>query len=423
MTAAAGYALQLTTARFLGTFLEDPTAVPGAVLHALTIQLDVTDLACVGAYRQSEQRWRHTTEIRARYGYREFVDGGVQFRIGRWLCALCWTGTDRPSALFDHAGGWLIGHKVLLPGVSVLERFVAEVRSRMESRLWHLLGRDITDVQRHRLDDLLTPAEGGRQSRLDRLRKGPVRVSGPALVQALRRIETVRGLGIKLPAAHVPPSRVAALARFANTVKVSAVARLPDERRIATLVAFVHSVEASAQDDALDVLGMLLRELFTNAQQADRKARLRTLKDLDRAASTLADACRLLLDPSLPDGELRERVYAAIGHDELTQALADIGALVRPPDDVFYRELVAKLTVVKRFLPTLLRVIQFDANPAAHSLLQALQWLHERPAHDPAHRHRRQSLAAACGRCGRPGRCAGIRFLRSRQAACGTSAP
>jgi TnpA family transposase len=378
-----GYALQLTTARFLGTFLEDPTAVPVPVLRALAAQINVTDLSCIGAYRQSEQRWRHATEIRARYGYREFVDVGVQFRLGRWLCALCWTGTDRPSVLFDHASGWLIGHKVLLPGVSILERFVAEVRARMESRLWRLLVRDVTDEQRRGLDELLTLAEGSRQSWLDRLRKGPVRVSGPALVQALLRIETVRSLGIKLPAAHVPPSRIAALARFANTVKVSAVARLPEARRIATLVAFVHSLEAGAQDDALDVLDMLLRDLFAKAQQADRKARLRTLKDLDQAASTLAAACRMLLDPSLPDSQLRERVYAAIGQDELAQALVDVSGLVRPPNDVFYRELAGKLPTVKRFLPTLLRVIQFDANPAARPLLQALQWLHDRPDHDP----------------------------------------
>ena len=223
-----GYALQLTTVRFLGTFLEDPAAVPGAVLHTISSQLGITDPACVFAYRESEQRWRHTTEIRARYGYREFADSCAQFRLGRWLCALCWTGTNRPSALFEYANGWLVDHKVLLPGVTVLERFVAEVRSRMESRLWRMLVRGVTETQRQRLNDLLRPAEGGRQSWLDRLRKGPVRVSAPALVLALQRIETVRSLGIKLPVSHVPPSRIAALARFASTVKVSAVSRLPD---------------------------------------------------------------------------------------------------------------------------------------------------------------------------------------------------
>jgi hypothetical protein len=193
----------------------------------------------------------------------------------------------------------------------------------------------------------------------------------------------VRGLGIKLPGTHVPPSRIAALARFAGAVKVSAVARLPDARRIATLVAFVHSLEASAHDDALDVLDLLLRELFNRAQQADRKARLRTLKDLDQAASTLADACRILLDPELPDIELRESIYAAIGHDKLAQALNDVSGLVRPRDDVFYTELAARKSTVMRFLPALLRVIQFNANPTAQPLIQALHWLQWRPDHDP----------------------------------------
>lgn len=61
----------------------------------------------------------------------------------------------------------------------------------------------------------------------------------------------------------------------------------------------------------------------------------------------------------------------------------DVGGLVRPPDDVFYTELVARKNTVTRFLPLLLRVIQFDANPTAQPLIQALQWLQWRPDHDP----------------------------------------
>ncbi len=86
-------------------------------------------------------------------------------------------------------------------------------------------------------------------------------------------------------------------------------ARLPVERRTATLVAFIHSLEASAHDDAFDVLSMLLRDLFARAEQADRMARLRTLKDLDQAALTLAEACRMLpiadTRPSLSEPMLR----------------------------------------------------------------------------------------------------------------------
>jgi hypothetical protein len=46
----------------------------------------------------------------------------------------------------------LLTHKVLLPGVSVLERFIARLRGRMENRLWRSLGRGITAEQRVRLE-------------------------------------------------------------------------------------------------------------------------------------------------------------------------------------------------------------------------------------------------------------------------------
>ena len=80
----------------------------------------------------------------------------------------------------------------------------------------------------------------------------------------------------------------------------------------------------------------------------------------------------MLLDSSPPDGEWRKQVYTAIGHDELAQALVDVSGLVGPPRDVVYRELAGKLATVKRFLPTLLRVIQFDANPAGRPLVQLM---------------------------------------------------
>jgi hypothetical protein len=91
----------------------------------------------------------------------------------------------------------------------------------------------------------------------------------------------------------------------------------------------------------------------------------------------------MLLDPNLTDSEVRSRVYAAVGEDKLAQASIDVSMLVRPSNDVFYGELTAKYATVKRFLPTLLRVIQFDGNAAADSLLEALQWLRERPDHNP----------------------------------------
>jgi hypothetical protein len=57
-------------------------------------------------YPRSRQRWDHTVEIRQQYAYRDFSVEEAQFRLNRWLYALCWTGTDRPGMLFDRATLW-----------------------------------------------------------------------------------------------------------------------------------------------------------------------------------------------------------------------------------------------------------------------------------------------------------------------------
>jgi len=371
-----GFAVQLGTVRFLGTFLDDLLTVPAPVLRTLARQLYIEGVDSLQTYNTGEQRWQHAQEIRVRYGYVEITDPQVGWRLTRWLYALCWTGTDRPSVLFERATTWLLTHKVLLPGCSTLERYIAKLRNRVEERLWHSLGRGISNEQRARLDGLLTVPAGQRNSVLDRLRCGPVTVSSVSLVQALLRLHEVRELGIKLPAAaRIPAIRVAALARFAGAAKASAIVRLPNPRRLATLVAFVHCLEATAQDDALDVLEVVLRDLFGGAIKADKKARLRTLKDLDQAAAILVSACQMLLDAALPDAELRARLFEKIPRNTLTSALNGVNALIRPDNDVYFRELDAKYKTVRRFLPALVEHLSFGANIAGRPVVAAFEWL------------------------------------------------
>ena len=305
-----------------------------------------------------------------------FADSSVGFRLARWLYTLCWTGTDRPGELFNRATTWLLTHKVLLPGVTVLERFIAQLRSRVEERLWLTLSRSVTDEQRQHLQELLVVVEGNRYSRLDQLRFGPVMISGPALIRALRRLDDVRGIGITLPAAaHIPPSRIAALARFANTAKVTAINRLPASRRMATLVAFALCLEATAHDDALEVLESLLRDLFSNAERADKKARLRSLKDLDRSAATLAAACKVVLDSSISDDNVRARLFNELPRITLEKALEEVTALIRPANDVYYLALEERYRSVRRFLPDLLKHIRFGFSPAGKGVAASLDWL------------------------------------------------
>jgi len=371
-----GYAVQLVTVRFLGTFITDLTEIPYVVIERIALQIKIDDPnSCLVIYQDSRQRNRHSIEIRERYGYVDFLEKGSRYRLGRILCALCWTGTDRPGVIFDHAIGWMCTNKILLPGVTTLERFVAEIRSRMESRLWRLLIENLTFSQQENLNALLEVDDDERQSLLDKLRKGPVSVSSTSLVKAFKRVESARGISVKLPLSRIPACRIAQLARFANTAKITAINRLQSDRKMATLVAFSHHFESTAQDDSLDVLSMVLRDLFSRAKQANNKTRLRTIKDLDKAATTLIEACKLLLDTDLANDELRSAIYTTVGQETLISAVENASAIIRPPGNVFYQELEEKEKTVQKFLPALLRVMNFESNQAGKSLIDGITWL------------------------------------------------
>ena len=196
----------------------------------------------------------------------------------------------------------MVERKVLLPGVTVLTRLIARIRDRAATRLWRRLARLPSAEQQGRLEALVVVPEGDRVSPLERLRRAPTRISSPALVGALERLQEIRSLGInQLDMSRLPLGKVHALARYAVSLWAANIARMPAERRIATLLAFAHVFETVAQDDALDLLDQLITQCLARAENAGEKERLRTIRDLDAAAARLSEIGKVVVNWELKD--------------------------------------------------------------------------------------------------------------------------
>ena len=372
-----GFAVQLGTVRFLGTFLSDPTDVPATVTTYVAHQLGLQETTGLTQYDSRDTHWDHATEIQQEYDYRDFHTPRELFPLVRWLYTRAWLSAERPSVLFDLATARLVERKVLLPGVTVLERLVARVRDRAAIRLWHMLARLPNSDQQAKLAALLELPDGANSSPLDRLRRAPTRISGPALVTALQRLEDIRELGVgQLSLSHLPPNRLRALARYGAAARAQAIVQMTSERRMATLLAFAYVFEERAMDDALDLLDVLITDMVREAHKDGEKERLRTLRDLDTAALQLWDALQILLDERVDVAAVRPQTFARIPRERVLDAGAQVETLARPPDDHYYPELVERYRSVRRFLPTLLRTVAFEGTQAGQPMLGALDFLH-----------------------------------------------
>ena len=373
-----GLALQLTSVRFLGTFLAEPTAVPSNVVVYVAAQLGIRDVTCLADYAaRPTTAWEHAAEIRRVYGYRDFNDPGASFRLVRWLYQRAWLTTEQPSVLFDLATAWLVERQVLLPGVTVLERLVTRIRERANARLYRTLAALPSEEQRDRLKQVLVVPAGSRRSPLDQLRRGPTQPNATGLVDALRRLRAARELGVgDFDLSRLPPGRLRLLERSASTARAQAIQRMPAERGMATLVAFACTLPASAQDDVLDVLDRLLTDLLARVDRQEQRRRLRTIGDLDVAALLLRDISLVVLDQARSDHTVRQEILARWPRERIEQAVATVGALARPPENNQAPEaLLSRYSMVRQFLPLLLQTLTPHATQGGRAALAAWEFL------------------------------------------------
>lgn len=133
-----GFALQLCTVRFLGTFLSSPTAVPKGTVWHVAAQLRIRNPKVFKRYTKQQTQWKHARQINSHYGYLDLGDRNEGFRLVRRLYSRAWKSEELPtSVLLDLTLARVIERKVLLPGAITLERLVA--RERTARRLWRRL--------------------------------------------------------------------------------------------------------------------------------------------------------------------------------------------------------------------------------------------------------------------------------------------
>ena len=373
-----GFALMLGGVRFLGAFPGGDGEIPTSVLTNLVDQLDLAADVTLTAYFEGRQRKRHLALIRTRFGFTDFAaNPSARFRLTRWLYALCWSGDDQPGLLIDRATSWLIANKVLLPGVTVLERFVGRIRDRAQSRLWRQLVSGLSDDQRGRIGRLFDDDDPAAFTALDSLRTVPTRRSPTEFLRHLDRIGAIRAFDLRpAPPKGVPATTIERLARVARLGKPSAIAALQEPRRTATVAALFHTLEASAQDDATELAEALLADLVRDAEAADKKTRLRSLRDLDNAAVLLREMGRLVLAvDDLPLDGWREALFQKLPRSDLEAAMAEVDAIAKPTETKPYAELRLRWRRARRLFFNIATRIETGAAPGGASLAEAVGYL------------------------------------------------
>jgi len=368
-----GFALQLTSLRFLGTYPQDLSRIPTVVFVFIADQLDIKlKAAKLKQYSESQGFWTHQRQINQIYGYRLFHALEPSYQFLRWLYTRAWLGSERPSVLFDLSIAWLIDHKILLPGITVLERLIIKVRERTEQRSWRLINAQLTPNQKKRANQLVKKPD----SEFDQLREMPSHISSPQIRYHLDRLEALRSYELHtLDLSKLSRHRLQTLADYALTAPTSRLRRLQTERKTAVIVAGMTTLAVRIQDLVIDMLEQWLQETSLHARNKFEKERLKSLSEFDQAAIQLRDFADYFI--ALPDHQSLTiaQLFQEFRCEQIQSSIATIDKLKRPENSGYRSLMLTRYPSARRFLPSLLRLITFRSVTDNNPVLAALNFL------------------------------------------------
>jgi TnpA family transposase len=191
-----GFAVQLAVLRFPGWSLSDLKMIPDSVLGYIAQQVGVDpDVFSLYAQREPTRR-EHMEEIRQAYGYRNFTLR--EYRSFSQIMLKYALENGNADYLLRTAIEELRKQKIILPGMTTIERVVWETRQRAEEKISKLLISSLTPEQIEKLDRILSPMPESSKTYLAWLREIPGSCSPDTFLKVIEKLEFVLKLQLHL---------------------------------------------------------------------------------------------------------------------------------------------------------------------------------------------------------------------------------
>ena len=370
------FALQLGVLRYPGRVLRQGEVMPLHLLAFIAEQVGVPTDAIGGFARRPQTRYEHLATLRSRFGFCDLTDA-IKGELKQWLAPIALKTTDGHAALVALAEE-MRRRRIIIPGVSVVERLAAEAMHTAEKTAVRLICEQVTNERRTGMDALLTEKTHKQQSELSWLREGVAKISGRGLFEIMDKLDKVREVGVG--SLELPPeitARQQQMVREGLRFTAQAFQQMGASQRTAVLTATLRDIEVSLVDAALSVFEGLIGRAYNRAKRRVED----TLSDqADESKQRLARVADVL-DAILKAHERKESIDAAIAAVTTWDLLSADARLIRRSSRDGKVDVVSELRrehyVFKAIGHRFLTAISFQGRASAVPLLDALAILKE----------------------------------------------
>lgn len=366
-----GVAVLLKSVQYLGYVPDGLSQVPEAVRTFLAHQLQLLWDHTEHYPWHSRTHDRHVALIRHATGFR-FPTGQDKHELETWLRTQGALDAPTEEELCECAYGRLRVLGIELPAEPECHRIVRAALRGFFQDLYERVTAQLSQEVRTALDQLLVVEPSAAQSPFDQLKAEPSAPGVKNLQKEVRKLQTLRALGVPADALAVVPWKVLqTLQRRATNERASEMRAHPTVIRCALMACFIHARTMEVTDDVVRMLLEIIRRMDTQTEKHLQKELLRDIKHVAGKVQLLYRIAEAVVEE--PDGTIRTVLFPQVKEETFRDLAAEAKAS-GPQYRIWYHYVMRQKYIhhYRQMLPWVLEHLTFRSENRFQPVIEAL---------------------------------------------------
>ena len=366
-----GFAVQLCVLRNPGWSLSNIQKIPESVLFYISEQLNINPKEYDLYFQRENTRLIHFKEIRELYGYKIYSENDYKYLI-EYLLPLAME-NDNVVRLVKTAIDELKNRRIILPGITTIERVVNEVITKSNNLVIDILNKSLTTSQKKSLDFIIEQSTETNKTTLAWLKEDPGHSSPNAFLEVIKRLDKIRELNLDLNIEVVHPNRIKQLSRLGSKYEPHSFRRFEPSKRYAMLSLYLFELSQTLVDLAIDIHDKQINLLLSKGRKEQDSIQTQNGKFLNEKIVQFADIGAALIKAKNEGLDPFIAIEKVIPWDKMIKSVEEAKSLARPVSFDYIDLLDKRYSQLRKYTPSLLKHLQFSStNKSLDSLIDAL---------------------------------------------------
>ena len=363
-------AIQICAVRLYGRFLNQIHDLSPHIVNYLGQQLELPPYLNVQLPEREATYLEHRQNVLQYLGFRRFGEVEQQ-QLEIWLGQKTLLGI-LPDALFQQAEGYLLDHRILLPGPSVLERIVIHICADAHNQLFESIFQRLPPELRNAIDQLLLVPEGEQRSYFFRLKEYPPAATISSIQSYLDRYQTIANVGVdEVEIPTLSPGFIGYLFLQAKRYSATDLKRFTDHKRYALMICFLLETRKILLDHLVTMHDQYLLDVARKCKNTYEKKHRALRKRQKKAIDTMLDTTHLLLE--WPEDSLLSKAdfLKQVDEDKLRRSIDDLHTFKRLEERGYGDLLLARYPSLRKYFSDFLH-LPFVAKQGNEPMMDAI---------------------------------------------------